>query len=60
MFYTNHIAYLRIPSEEEIQILKNKDKKIAIFILNKLPKYITEDKTIEKISIEDSLFSVYW
>ena len=59
MFYTNHIAYLKIPSEEEIQILKNKDKKIAIFKLGKLPKYITEDKTIEKISIEDSLLSVY-
>lgn len=58
MFYTNHIAYLNIPSEEEIKILKNMDKKIAIFKLGKLPRYIMEDKTIQKINVEDNYFQL--
>ena len=46
MFYTDYLAYNKVPSKEEIAQVKNAGKKIAIFDNGSLPKYILEDVNI--------------
>ncbi len=49
MFYTDFLAYYKIPSKEEVSQVKNSGKKIAIFNTGNLPEYILQDTTIIKI-----------
>lgn len=49
MFYTDHIAYLHVPSREDIDIVKKKKLKIAIYNAGNLPEYILDDNSIRKI-----------
>ncbi|MDG1147233.1 MAG: glycosyltransferase family 39 protein [Crocinitomicaceae bacterium] len=49
MFYTNHLAYIKTPSKQEIEHLKKKKKKIAVIDDGTLPIYILHDNSIKKI-----------
>jgi hypothetical protein len=49
MFYTDNNAYSWYPNKEELEILKQKGYKIAVFKSHsgqELPEYILEDKDI--------------
>jgi 4-amino-4-deoxy-L-arabinose transferase-like glycosyltransferase len=49
MFYSNHIAYDSIPSQQQIDTVKMQSFKIAIYDNQKLPDYILNDEDILKI-----------
>lgn len=49
MFYTNHIAYNFIPSEEQISQIKAKKYNVAIWDNGALPNYILDNKDVVKI-----------
>ena len=49
MFYTDYTAYGRIPNQEEIDMVKQKNYKIAIRDDGSLPEFIIQDRSILKI-----------
>lgn len=51
MFYTNHIAYDFIPTEEQIRQIRSKSYRIAIYANGRLPDYILHDSDIIKITL---------
>lgn len=59
MFYTNHLAYLKIPTQQDIELVKSKQKKVAVFELGELPEYIKQDTNIYKISVDSTLMRNY-
>jgi len=46
MFYTNSIAYRRLPSREELDLVKQKGYTVAIVDLNGLPPSLKNDKDV--------------
>lgn len=52
MFYTDHLAYLHVPSKKDLAIVKKNRLKVAIFNAGNLPEYILEDNSIRKIPID--------
>jgi len=55
MFFTNHIAYNFIPTIEQIKIIRNNNKKIAVLNTTDLPSYITSDTDIRIIDINQNI-----
>jgi hypothetical protein len=49
MFYTDDIAYKKIPDQNTIQKLKKENFRIVVFDNGKLPGYILTDKSIAKL-----------
>lgn len=49
MFYTDHIAYHFVPTEAQIQTIKNQSYKIAIIDNDSLPEFIMKDHEIIKL-----------
>lgn len=49
MFFSDHIAYEKIPSEEEIAYLVSKGKSVVIIDEGNLPDYVTQNESIQKI-----------
>ncbi|HSI90219.1 MAG TPA: hypothetical protein VK927_03835, partial [Adhaeribacter sp.] len=52
MFYTNLTGYDRVPSREDLELLKMKGLKIAVFDDVALPDYVKADSTIYKIPVK--------
>lgn len=50
MFYTNLVAYQRIPTETEVEKIKEKGYTIAIINNVVMPNYIQMDKSIKLIN----------
>ncbi len=50
MFYTNLVAYQRIPTEAEVEKMKEKGYTIAIINNVVMPNYIQMDKSIKLIN----------
>ena len=51
MFYTDFVAYDFIPTEEQIRMVREKGKEVAVFDLHGLPEYIHHDDRILKLDI---------
>lgn len=49
MYYTDDIAYKKIPDQNTIQELKNKNFRVVVFDNGELPGYILSDKSIAKL-----------
>lgn len=52
MFYNDCIAYDRVPTEQEIALVREAGYTIAIFDNGMLPKYITDDPLIIKLGLD--------
>ena len=52
MFYTDYIAYNFIPSRNQIEKIRQNNKKIAILDLGNLPEYIVQDKSIKIVKVK--------
>ncbi|MFT5779662.1 MAG: hypothetical protein ACI837_002621, partial [Crocinitomicaceae bacterium] len=57
MFYTDHIAYREIPTQDQLNKIKQEGRNIAVFMMGELPDYIMEDAQILKIEIPEELRS---
>jgi 4-amino-4-deoxy-L-arabinose transferase-like glycosyltransferase len=57
MFYTNHIAYMEIPTQDQIEKMKSDGRNIAVLRMGELPEYILEDAAILKIEVPAELRS---
>lgn len=55
MFYTNHIAYMEIPTQKMLDDLKKGGHNLAVFEMGELPEYILEDASVLKITVPDDL-----
>lgn len=53
MFYTDYLAYNFIPTQSQIDTIRKQNKKIAVLNLGTIPDYISEDKRIELLEIQD-------
>ena len=49
MFYTDHIAYHFIPTEEQIEKVKKQSYRIAVIDTGNLPEFIIKDSSIIKL-----------
>lgn len=52
MFYTDYLAYNFIPSQSQIEKIRNENKKIAVINWGTIPDYILKDKRIVMLEIE--------
>ena len=55
MFYTDNVAYSFIPSESQIQKVKEQNRKIAVVDLDGLPDYILNDKSIKILKVDKGM-----
>jgi 4-amino-4-deoxy-L-arabinose transferase len=53
LFYTDYVAYHVLPSPSQIEKLRKKNKKIAVLNLGVIPEYITQDKRIKLLEVEN-------
>lgn len=53
MFYTDYIAYDFIPNPSQIESVRRQNMKIAVLNIGEIPDYITRDKNIKLIEIEN-------
>jgi len=50
MFYTGALSYRSVPTEKQVQLLKNQGYKIAVFTCHEVPDYLQNDNEVIKIA----------
>lgn len=53
MYYTDFVAYDFIPTVEQIRMVREKGKEVAVLDLNGLPEYIIHNKNLMVIDLRD-------